>query len=64
MSKTILFEVIQFRSSTQFCSIWTMDRAQSVSTTPASVYLGEMAMKRYSASPKAPGLLEPLHEIV
>ena len=30
----------------------------------ARVDLGEIAMKRYSAFPKAPALLEPHHQIV
>ena len=34
MSKTVLFQTIQFSISTQFSSIWSIDRALSGSTTP------------------------------
>ena len=61
MTKTVLFQAIQFYISTQFCSIWSTD-----GTLPrqARVDLGAMAMEGYSAFPKAPALLEPYHQIV
>ena len=36
----------------------------SGATTPARVDLGEIAIKGYSAFPKAPALLEPHYQIV
>ena len=50
--KTILFQPIQFSS------IWPIDRTLSGATP-----LGQMAMKEYSAFPKAPALLEPHYQI-
>ena len=47
MSKTVLFQAIQFSMSAQFSSIGPIDRNLGVD-------LGAMAMKRYSAFPKAP----------
>ena len=47
---------------TQFSSIWLIDMALSGATT--KVDQGVMAMKRYSAFPRAPALLEPHHQIV
>ena len=34
MSKTILFQTIQFSISTQFISIWPIDKALSGASTP------------------------------
>ena len=34
MSKTVLFQIIQFSISTQFSSIWPIDKTLSSSTTP------------------------------
>ena len=34
MSKTVLFQTIQFSISTQFSSIWPIDRTLSGATTP------------------------------
>ena len=34
MSKTVLFQTIQFSISTQFSSIWPIDRTLSSATTP------------------------------
>ena len=47
--KTVLFQAIQFSISTQELPL------------QARVGLGAMAMKGYSAFPKAPALLEPHH---
>ena len=59
MSKTVPFETIQFSISTQFISIWPMDRASSGAATSGQNNLGVMVMKGYSAFPKAPALQEP-----
>ena len=61
ISKTVLFQAVQFSINTQFSSIWPIDRTLSGATR---VYLRVMAMKRYSAFPKAPASLEPHHQIV
>ena len=53
---TVLFQAIQFSISTQFSSIWLIDQ---VLPLQARVDLGVMAIKGYSAFPKAPALLEP-----
>ena len=34
MSKTVLFQIIQFNKITQFSSIWQIDRTLSGGTTP------------------------------
>ena len=65
MLKTVLFQTIQFRISTQFkyqtilfnLMIWPYQ----VLPLRVRVDLGAMAMKGYSAFPKAPALLEPHH---
>ena len=53
-SKTVLFQTIQFSISTKFSSILPIDRI--------SVNQGAMAVKEYSAFPKA--LLKLHHQIV
>ena len=58
------FQAIQFSISMQFISIWPIDRTLSMLPLPARVDLGVMAMKGYSAFPKAPALLELHHQIV
>ena len=63
MSKD-LFQAIQFSISTQFSSIWPLDRTLSGATTPGQGRPGSMAMKEYSAFPESPALLEPRHNIV
>ena len=50
--KTVLFQVIQFSISTQFSSIWPINRALSGATTPGQRNLGAMAMTSASHSPK------------
>ena len=40
MSKTVLFRAIQFSMSTQFSSIWPLDRTLSGATTPGQSGLG------------------------
>ena len=50
--------------SSQFSSIWPIDRTLSAATTPGQSGPGAMAMKRYSAFSKAPALLEPPYQII
>ena len=64
MSKTVLFQTIQFSISIQFSFIWPIDRTLSSTSTPGQVDQGAMAMNGYSIFPKAPTLLKPRHEIV
>ena len=61
LSEKALIQTIQFCINIQFSSISPIDRALSDTTW---VDLGTMAMKRYSAFPKAPTSLEPHHQIV
>ena len=42
MSKTVLFQTIQFNISTQFSSIWPIDRTLSGATTPGQSGLGSV----------------------
>ena len=60
IQKTVLFQTTQFNISTHFSSIWPIDR------TVWCYHFGTywIAMKRYFAFPKAPSLLEPHHQIV
>ena len=62
--KIVLFQTIQFSISAQFGSIQPIDRTLSGATTRGRGDLGAMAMKGYSAFPKAPALLEPYYQIV
>ena len=61
--KTVLFQTIQVIISTQFSSVWPIGRTLSGATTLDHVHLGVMAMKRYSAIPQTPALLEPHNQI-
>ena len=61
--KIFLFQTIQLSISPQFSSIWPMNRTLTCVTLPGRVDLGAMAMKGYSAFPKAPALLKPYHQI-
>ena len=63
MSKTVPFWTIQFSISTQFSSIWLIDRTLSGATTQARMNLETVAIKGYSAFPKAPALLELHHHM-
>ena len=54
--KTVIFQSFQFSINTQFISVLPIDRTLSGSTTPGQRSLGAMAMKGYSAFPKAPAL--------
>ena len=59
--KTVLFRTIQLSMSTQFSSIWLIDK---VIPPRVTVDLKAMAMKEYSAFPKAPAFVERHHVIV
>ena len=65
--QTVLFLTIQFSINNLFAlslnvkCIWPLDRALSGATTPGPSRPGRMAMKRFSAFPKALALLEPYH---
>ena len=61
MSKTVLFQTIRFSISTQFSSIWPIDRALSGAAIPD---LRATAMKWYSAFTQTSAVLEPHHQIV
>ena len=54
----------QFSKSTQFSSIWPIDRTLSGATSPSQRGPGRMPMKGCSVFPKAQVLLEPHHQIV
>ena len=57
----VLFQAVQLSISTQFSSIYSIDRTLSLRV---KVDLGAMAMKECSLFPKAPALLKPHHQIV
>ena len=59
--KAILFQTIQFSMITQFDPLIEPCPVLPLRTT---VDLAAMAMKGYSAFPKAPVILEPHHQIV
>ena len=61
--KPILFQAIQFSISTQFVSIWPIDRTQ-VLPLRDRVNLGVISMKGCSVFPKASALQESHHQIV
>ena len=64
MSRTVLFQTIQFIIRAQFSSIRTIDWTLSGATTPGQSGHGMIAMKGHYAFPKAPALLERHHQIV
>ena len=67
MSKTDLFQTIQFSINTPFSiSIQFNPLIGPCQVLPlrTGVDKGAMAIKGYSVSPKAPALLEPYHQIV
>ena len=61
--KTVLFQEIQFRLSTQFSSIWPLDMTLSGATTPGQSGPGSNGNERHSVFSKASALLEPHHQI-
>ena len=66
--QTVLFQTIQFSISTQFkcqkVQVYPLIGPSQVLTLRVRVNLGVMAMKGYSAFPKATTLLEPHQQIV
>ena len=62
--KAVRFQTIQFSISTQFSSIWPIDRTLSDITTPGQSWPGSDGNEWYSAFPKTPALLEPPDRIV
>ena len=58
MYKAVIIRNFFTLSTTLFSTIWPIDRTLSGATTPSQC--GAMAMKEYSAFPKAPALPEPL----
>ena len=62
MSKTVLFQTIQFSISTQFSSIWPIDRILSGATTLGQGELGSDGNEVVLCISKAPA--EPHHQIV
>ena len=59
MSKTVLFQAVQFRISAQFILFDPLIGPYQLLPFQASVNLGAMAMKGYSTFGKAQALLEP-----
>ena len=64
MSKTILFQIIQFSMCTQFSSNWHIDMALSGATTPGQSGPGSNGNEGVPPFPKPLALLEPHHLIV
>ncbi len=62
MSKTVLFQAIQFSQTVLIKKIQFSISIVFVNTQLMSKQV--MAIKRYSAFPKAPALLEPHYQIV
>ena len=62
--KAVLFQAIQFSISSQFGSIWSLDRALTSATTLGQTGPGSDGNERNSAFLKAPVSLEPHHQIV
>ena len=64
MSQTVLFQAIPFSISTQFTSIWPIDKALSGAIIPGQSGPGRNGNEGYYFLPKALELLEPHHQIV
>ena len=62
--KTVLFQTIQFNISTQFCSLWSIDRTLSGDTTPGQTTLGSESNEGLLRIPNASALLKPHHQFV
>ena len=58
MSKTVLFQTIQFSISTLFSSIWPIDRTQSGATTPGQSWSGSDVNKGVLHIPQSSSLSE------
>ena len=64
MTKTVLFQTIQFSISTQFSSMWPIDSTLSGATTPDQSGPGSDGKRGVIRFPKALALLKPYHQIV
>ena len=53
MSKTVLFQIIQFSISMQFCSIWHIDRTLSGAITPGQSGPGSNVIERVLHIPRS-----------
>ena len=58
MSKTVLFQVTQFSISTQFSSIWPIDRTLSGATTQSQNGPGSDGNEGVLLSPQNPNITE------
>ena len=63
-NKIVLFQTIQLSISTQFSSIWTLNRTLSGATTPDQSGSGNHGYKGYSKFPKDLELLKLHYKIV
>ena len=61
--KTALFQAIQFSVSTQYTSIWPIDRTLSDTTTRRQSRPGSNGNKEVLPIPQTPELLELHHQI-
>ena len=65
MSKTVLFQAIEFSKRMQFSSIWPINRTLSGTNTPGQSRPRSDGYERGTLhSPKAPALLKPHQQIV
>ena len=58
MSKTVLFQAIQFSISTQFISIWPIDKTLSGATTPGQSGLGSDGNEEVLHIPQSSSIIE------
>ena len=61
-NRTVLFQIISFGISTQFSSIWPINRTLSSAITLGQSRPRIDGSKGCSAFPKAPAILEPRHQ--
>ena len=59
MSKTVLFQTIPFTISTQFCSLWLLDRTLSGATTPGLKVPGSDGNERILHIPQSSNITGP-----
>ena len=64
LSKIVLFQTVQFSISTQFGSIWPIDRALSGATTPGQSRPGSGGNEEVLCIPQISSITEPHHQIV
>ena len=57
--KIVLFQAIQLNISTQFSSIWPIDRIFSCATTPGQSVPESDGSEGYSAFPQSPSITRP-----